>query len=62
MSLTKDQRAALAETDFAVPGKRKLPIHDATHVRLARETVLRTKDLTAEERTEATCRILARAE
>lgn len=61
MSLTKDQRNALPESDFAVPGKRKLPMHDATHVRLAHDMVERTQDLTSEERAEARRRILHKA-
>lgn len=61
MSLTKDQRNALPESDFAVPGKRKLPMHDATHVRLAHDMVDRTQGLTDHERAEARHRILKRA-
>ena len=61
MSLTKDQRAALPDEDFAVPGKRKLPIHDATHVRLANDSINRMS-LTADEKSAARVRIMARAD
>jgi hypothetical protein len=61
MSLSKDQRDALPEGDFAVPGKRALPMHDATHVRLAWDMVDRTGDLTDSERREARRRIIRKA-
>ena len=61
MSLTKERRDALPETDFAVPGKRKLPIHDATHVRLAHDMVNRTSGLNEGEKSEARQRILTKA-
>lgn len=35
MALTQEQRAALPDTEFAVPAKRKLPIHDKVHVAMA---------------------------
>ncbi len=47
--------------DFAVPGKRALPIHDAKHVRLAWDMIDRTEGLTPSERRAARRRILARA-
>lgn len=65
MSLTKEQRDALAPEDFAVPAKRKMPIRntedDETHTRLAWDMVDRTKGLTDAERSEARSRILKRA-
>ena len=61
MSLTKEQRAALPETDFAVPGKRKLPIHDVTHCRLAHDMLDRAQGLTDDERAHARRAILDRA-
>lgn len=61
MSLTKEQRDALPADHFAVPGKRKLPIHDATHTELAWDMVDRTKDLSDEERSAARTYILHRA-
>lgn len=54
-------RDALPDDDFAVPGKRALPIHDAAHVRLAWGMVRRTGGLTAEEKAEARRRIRAKA-
>jgi len=60
-SLTKESRDALPADDFAVPGKRALPIHDATHVRLAHSMVDRASGLTDAERTEAKRRIQERA-
>lgn len=59
--LTKETRDALPESDFAVPGKRDLPIHDVTHVKMAWEMVSKTKDLSPAERSEARTRILERA-
>lgn len=61
MSLTKSARDALPADHFAVPGKRKLPIHDATHARLAWDMVERTHGLSPEERSGARSRILKRA-
>lgn len=61
MSLTKEKRAALPDADFAVPGKRKLPIHDETHVRLAWDMLDRTSGLADEEKSTARERILHRA-
>jgi hypothetical protein len=59
--LTKESRDALPADDFAVPGKRDLPIHDATHVKMAWDMVSKTKDLTPAERKEARRRIIERA-
>lgn len=61
MALTKEQRDALPDSDFAVPEKRALPIHDQTHVRMAWNMVDRTKGLSTEERSQARRRILRRA-
>ncbi len=60
-NLTREQRDAMPAEHFAVPGKRKLPIHDAAHVRLAWDMVDRTKDLTPEERKAARRHIIRRA-
>ncbi|GIM47032.1 hypothetical protein DNHGIG_25810 [Collibacillus ludicampi] len=60
-SLSAAQRKKLKDSDFAVPGKRKLPIHDKEHVKLAWDMVDRTKGLTEEERKEARKRILSAA-
>lgn len=61
MPLTKEQRDALPAGHFAVPAKRKLPIHDASHVRLAWDMVDRTQGLSDGERSEARAHILRRA-
>lgn len=61
MSLTKEQRDALPESDFAVPGKRALPMHDRTHLKMAWSMLDHTKGLTEAEKAEAKRRILDRA-
>lgn len=60
-ALTKEQRDALPDEQFAVPGKRKLPMPDERHTRLAWSQVRHTKDLTDDERASARRRILKRA-
>lgn len=60
-NLDKAARDALPAEHFAVPGKRKLPINDANHTRLAWDMVERTKDLSDEERSEARANIRRRA-
>ena len=60
-NLSKANRDALPGDEFAVPGKRKLPIHDAAHVRLAWDMVDRAKDLSDDERREARERIIRKA-
>lgn len=62
MALTKEQRDALALTDFAFPEKRMLPIHDAEHVRMAWNSVAAAKGFTDAERSTARETILARAD
>jgi len=59
--LTKEQREALPSEQFAVPGKRKLPMPDERHTRLAWSQLSRTQGLTVEERAEARRRIIRRA-
>jgi hypothetical protein len=61
MSLSKKERDALPDSDFAVPGKRELPMHDEKHLRLAWSQLSRTEGLTDAERTEARERINNRA-
>lgn len=61
MALTKEARDALSDDDFAVPGKRALPLHDETHVKMAWDMVDRTKGLSDEERRAARSRILRKA-
>jgi len=61
MALTKEERNALPDDDFAVPGKRKLPMHDEKHVRMGWDMVDRAEGLSHEERAEARKRLLKRA-
>jgi hypothetical protein len=61
MTLTKPERDALPASDFAVPGKRALPIHDQVHVRMAWNMLHRTKGLTDAERAEGRKHILRKA-
>jgi hypothetical protein len=61
MALTKDQRDALGTDDYAVPGKRKLPIPDERHVSMAWDMVDRTQGLSDDERHEARQRIIRKA-
>lgn len=65
MALTKEQRDALGADDFAVPGKRALPIrntpNDVDHTRMAWSMVDHTKGLSDTERAEARRKILHRA-
>ena len=59
--LSTKQRKGLSDDAFAVPGKRKLPINDKNHIKLAWDMVDRTKGLTMSERTSARKKILAAA-
>lgn len=61
MPLSKEERDKLPAEHFAVPGKRKLPINDETHTRLAWDMVDRTQGLTDAERKEARNHIRRRA-
>lgn len=61
MALTKEERDALPDSDFAVPGKRKLPMHDEKHVRMGWDMLTRTEGLTDAERTEGRRRLINRA-
>lgn len=56
--LSEAERHRLLDDDFAVPSKRKLPIHDAEHARLAWDELDRTEGLTPYEREEARSRII----
>lgn len=60
-ALSKEHRDALPASDFAVPGKRALPMHDETHVRMAWNMVDKTKGLSPEERSSAKKKIVRRA-
>lgn len=55
--LTTKKRNSLKDSDFAVPGKRKLPIHDCNHARNAAARLPLTKGLTPEERKTAKSKI-----
>ncbi|TXD58872.1 hypothetical protein FUT88_13425 [Ralstonia sp. TCR112] len=61
MSLSKERRDALPDSDFGVPGKRALPIHDERHVRMAWSQLPRTQGLSDSEREEARSRIIHKA-
>lgn len=61
-SLDKTARDALPDSDFAVPGKRKLPMHDATHAQLAWDMIDRATGLSDAERGEARERVKNRAQ
>lgn len=61
MALSKQERDALPADEFAVPGKRALPIMDRKHVAMAWSQVGRASGLTDAERSEARQRILAKA-
>ena len=55
--LNQKERDAIDSDKFAVPGKRKLPIHDAAHVRNALARFNQTKGLTPAEKSTAMARI-----
>jgi len=59
--LTYKRRQSLGSSSFAVPGKRKLPIHDCAHVRNAIARFSQTQGLTSEERKTAARKILRAA-
>lgn len=59
--VSQEERDSLPASAFAVPGKRKLLITDATHTKLAWDMVDRTGGLSDEEREHARSRILRRA-
>jgi hypothetical protein len=60
--LDKSARDALPDEHFAVPDKRKLPINDERHTRLAWDQLDRTQGLTPEEKSTARSRIMHRAD
>lgn len=60
-SLTKEHRDALPDSDFAVPETRDMPMHDATHVKMAWKMVDRTKGLSPAQRSTARKRIIHKA-
>lgn len=61
MALTKKQRDAMPDSDFAVPETKDLPIPDKIHVGMAWRMVDQTKGLSDEQRKTARERILNKA-
>lgn len=59
--LKEAERDKLKDSEFAVPGKRALPVNDATHTKLAWDMVDKTKGLSTTERATARRKILATA-
>ncbi|WP_051949296.1 DUF6582 domain-containing protein [Methylosinus sp. PW1] len=59
--LTRKQKAALPDSDYALPAERRVPINDETHVRLAWQLLSRVKDISKDDRAAARKRILRRA-
>ena len=55
--LTTKKRDAIKSGAFAVPGKRKLPIHDCSHARNAAARLNQTQGLTSDEKRIARQRI-----
>jgi hypothetical protein len=62
VTLSRADRDRLPAEDFAVPGKRLLPISDAKHVAMARGSIDKVSGITADERSDARLRIRARAD
>ena len=60
-NLTEASRDHIKGENFAFPKERKMPIHDAAHVRNAIARFNQVKDVTAGERDEAWKRIKAAA-
>ena len=60
-NLTEASRDHIRDEHFAFPKERKMPIHDAAHVRNAIARFNQVKDVTAEERDEAWKRIKSAA-
>lgn len=61
-ALTKEARDALPGTDFAVPGKRVLPIHDEPHIKMAWAQIADVRGLTDDEKKAARVLILAKCQ
>lgn len=57
-ALNTEERNELTDEDFAVPGKRKLPIENEKHIKLAWDLLNDTEGLTVEEKAHAKTRIL----
>lgn len=61
-TLTAKAREAIRSGSFAVPGKRKLPIEDAAHVRNAASRLGQTEGLSSGEKATAKAKIVKAAE
>lgn len=59
--LTTKKRKRLPDSSFGVPGKRKFPLHDCSHVRNAMARFNQAKGLTSGEKATLRRKILARA-
>ena len=62
MAMSEDERDRLAADDFAFPKERKLPIHDASHVRNAVARFDQVEGVSDSERDEAWKRLKRAAE
>ncbi len=60
-ALSREARDALPEDAFAVPGKRRLPITDVRHAKMAWSQIENISGLTDSERTDARLNIVAKA-
>lgn len=60
-ALSREARDALPDEDFAVPGKRRVPINDARHALTGWRTIGRANGLTEHERTQGRLHIVAKA-
>jgi cell division protein FtsX len=60
-NLTEASRDHIKDEHFAFPKERKMPIHDAAHIRNAIARFNQVKDVTVEERDEAWKRIKSAA-
>lgn len=61
MAISKAQRDAMPEGQFAFPRTRQGPMPDENHTQLAWDMIDRTKGVSEDERTDARGRVLARA-
>lgn len=59
--LTTKKRNDLKDSQFAFPEKRKMPIHDASHVRSAMSRFNQVKDVSESEKRSAYRKILSAA-
>jgi Family of unknown function (DUF6582) len=61
MKISIATRKKIPSVKFAIPSKRKEPLTDETHIRMAWDMVDRMKGVTEKEREEARTKILAEA-